>query len=1232
MNVFELEASLNFDTKEFKKSIKEAKKEIEELGKSFDSGNKETNEFQKELEELSDAVKEVAREDKKTSDETNELKKALEKLVEATKETSREEKKGAEQVEDYGEAVEDTAGKVGKLKTALERLKELPSVIEDKFKKLASTIKEMSVSSISKGFESLKNLSSEVADKMGQAVTKIKDGFVKVAQVGAASIGAATAAVTAFTKSALDNYSNYEQYVGGVETLFGESSQRLIDNADKAYKTAGMSVNEYMNTSIQGAAAMISALGGDQEKAVDLVDMSITDMSDNVNKMGTRMEDIQNAYRGFSRQNFTMLDNLALGFAGTKEGMEGLLSKAKEISGIEYDISSYADIVQAIHVVQQEMGITGTTAAEAADTIQGSAGSVKAAWENLKIELGKDNGDIQSKFNILAESVTTTANNIVPRVKKILSGISEAITSISPLISEQLPQLVSAIAPDILSSATSLFNALTVGVVNLLPAMGDAINEALPMMWRQIKDVGATLYDSVILPSWKYITQKLPTNIVDALNTISPIVSKSIPKIFSNFSTKFLPDIISSVSIVFNAVVETMTQLMPVLGKAINSSLPAVWAQMKDVGTTLYNNIVVPAWNFVTQKLPSLIGNGISKIDFANIGTKISNFIKEGMQGISTFVKELDWGQIAKSIGDMVMHIDWVGILKNLGSLLANIIAQVPDIIGGFYHSVVDGITDLLSGDVNVLGDQIADAFSNAKDSTKDMNDEILNARNRMDELKDTADDLSEKELTQVGRTQSLWKELQTLVDENGRVKDGYIDRVNYINNELKEATGTEIELVDGQIQKYDELKTKMDEVIQKKRVSILSDSYQDVYLQALEESHNAGSKNYEIQKNIRADNAELQKYYNQMRDAVVRAGSYNLGQLGLSAADIDKVKNASFDEFTRSLGITNNAIDVAANGLLDNESYNAAIKAMSDRAANQQNFNELMTGQEEYNRIIEFYEKAEAAIASGDYGLAQWYYQNITDVQNGTYEQMQDNATDTFSYIKSELDTAVEKYHASVMSEANDADEDLRGTIEGLVAYGQERGITGADLAKTGILDVLSEMDSFDTSAMEQFMAETGINLGDLLKNGIYSSLSGEVQSYLTQLLYETNDLIKPVVNEDGTIRFGGVNSLGDVREYVHPNARGGIFRKETHIFGEAGDEAVVPLANDELGIRQIADAITRNMGSTGTIINVNLDGANISSDYDVDRLTDRVIEKISEGMEALKIRESRGYGGVFA
>jgi len=289
----------------------------------------------------------------------------------------------------------------------------------------------------SSGYE--KGLSS-AKDKFSKVADGIKTGVSTIAKVTAGAVATGTAAVGALAKSSLDSYASYEQLVGGVETLFKDSADEVKKYADNAYKTAGMSANDYMDTAIQFSASLINSLDGNTEKAAKQVDKAITDMSDNVNKMGTSVESVQNAYRGFSRGNFTMLDNLSLGFAGTKEGMQQLLDKAHELSGIEYDIESYSDIVDAIHEVQVSMGITGTTAKEAAGTIEGSTASMKAAWHNLLIELGKEDGNVGGAFSVLFGSAKTNLSNTLPRVKQIARGIGQLSVTILAEIKKSLKE------------------------------------------------------------------------------------------------------------------------------------------------------------------------------------------------------------------------------------------------------------------------------------------------------------------------------------------------------------------------------------------------------------------------------------------------------------------------------------------------------------------------------------------------------------------------------------------------------------------------------------------------------------------------------------------------------------------------------------------------------------------------------------------------------------------------
>lgn len=265
--------------------------------------------------------------------------------------------------------------------------------------------------------------------KLQSGVGKVGSAIASTAKAGAiAGAAAAATAITATVKGAFSSYASYEQLAGGVETLFKKSSKIVLKYADEAYKTAGLSANDYMETITSFSASMITSLDGDTKKAASASNQAIIDMSDNANKMGTGIDRIQDAYQGFAKQNYTMLDNLKLGYGGTKTEMERLLSDAEKLTGKKYDISSFSDITEAIHEIQNQWDITGTTSKEAAGTIEGSINSMKASWQNWLTELGKDDGDIDGATTKLIDSVITAAQNAIPRVLTILDNLkSEAI-------------------------------------------------------------------------------------------------------------------------------------------------------------------------------------------------------------------------------------------------------------------------------------------------------------------------------------------------------------------------------------------------------------------------------------------------------------------------------------------------------------------------------------------------------------------------------------------------------------------------------------------------------------------------------------------------------------------------------------------------------------------------------------------------------------------------------------
>lgn len=298
----------------------------------------------------------------------------------------------------------------------------------------------------------------------------------------ASAIKEATAALVDLGKQSIMGFAEQEQLIGGVDTLFKESSAQVQQYANDAYKTAGLSANQYMETVTSFSASLLQSLSGDTAAAAQKADQAITDMSDNANKLGTDMTSIQDAYQGFAKQNYTMLDNLKLGYGGTKEEMQRLLADAEKFSGIKYDISSYADIVDAIHVVQTEMGITGTTAKEAATTIQGSANAKKSAWSNLLTGMSNENLDLDELVQNVVDSVGTFADNLLPRLQTMLprfaDGMTQLVNGLVPYVGPAMEMLLPALVQGV--------GGLVSGVVQALPAAVEAISAVVPMLVEQI--------------------------------------------------------------------------------------------------------------------------------------------------------------------------------------------------------------------------------------------------------------------------------------------------------------------------------------------------------------------------------------------------------------------------------------------------------------------------------------------------------------------------------------------------------------------------------------------------------------------------------------------------------------------------------------------------------------------------------------------------------------------------
>ena len=530
---------------------------------------------------------------------------------------------------------------------------------------------------------------SETSSKAETLAMKLKSGLATAAKVGTAALTAAATGVASLTKASIDQYAEYEQLVGGVDTLFKAASDKVQEYAANAYKTAGMSANEYMDTVTSFSASLLQSLGGDTEKAAQKADQAITDMADNANKMGTGMEMIQNAYQGFAKQNYTMLDNLKLGYGGTKEEMERLLADAEKLSGQKFDISSYSDIVDAIHVVQTEMGITGTTAAEAASTIEGSSGSAKAAWSNLITGIADENADFKTLTSNFVDSLVTAGKNIIPRISVILGGISQLVTSASTTI---IPMVITTITdnlPALLQAAVALVGALGQGIIDSLPAITQAAIDILFFLANALIENLPTLIDGIVqvtmtivqmLTSPDFLTQLIETAIL-LITTLAQGLIDAIPQLIAAVPL-IIGNLLAAIIVELPNIIQMGIDLLFALIDGIIKCIPELVAAVPTLIIAFINGIV----------------NNLDKIILA--GPQI---IVSLITGIIGAIPELIAAvpRIIAAIADTIRNYDWGGIGKNIVRGLKNGIAGMWGNIKSWFGDKVNG---LVSGVKKILG------------------------------------------------------------------------------------------------------------------------------------------------------------------------------------------------------------------------------------------------------------------------------------------------------------------------------------------------------------------------------------------------------------------------------------------------------------------------------------------------------------------------------------------------
>lgn len=583
------------------------------------------------------------------------------------------------------------------------------------------------------------SVQDEASENVETLSGKFKNGLATAAKVGAAAVGAAATGIATLTKNALNNYAEYEQLVGGVDTLFKDSSAKVQEYAANAYKTAGLSANEYMDTVTSFSASLLQSLGGDTEAAADMANVAITDMADNANKMGTDIASIQNAYQGFSKQNFTMLDNLKLGYGGTKEEMQRLINHANELNATQgkytdYSIESYADIVSAIHDVQVEMGIYGTTAKEASTTIQGSVSSMKSAWGNLLVGIADDNADFKTLTEQFVNSLVTVGENIIPRISVILGGISQLVTSASTTI---IPMVITTITdnlPALLQAAVALVGALGHGIIDSLPAITQAAIDILFFLANGLIENLPTLIDGIVqvtmtivqmMTSPGFLTQLIETAILlimtlaQGLIDAIPQLIAAVPLIIGNLLAAIiveLPSIIQMGIDLLFALIDGIIQCIPELVAAVPTliiafingivnNLDKIILAAPQIIVSLITGIVgaIPELIAAVPRIIAAIADTIRNYDWGSIGRNIVQGLKDGIAGM--------WNNIKNWFNEKVNGL--VGGVKRI--LGINSPSKVFAGIGGF---MAEG-----------LGDGFDDQFKSVKkDIENSMNFDAANA------------------------------------------------------------------------------------------------------------------------------------------------------------------------------------------------------------------------------------------------------------------------------------------------------------------------------------------------------------------------------------------------------------------------------------------------------------------------------------------------------------------------
>lgn len=551
---------------------------------------------------------------------------------------------------------------------------------------LASELRRAFGDSMPDGHKFGSSLGGKVVSGFGST---IKKGFALAAKAGIATISAASAGIGAIVKSSASAYADYEQNIGGIETLFKDNADTIVKYASEAYKTAGISANDYMQNVTSFSASLLQGLGGDTAQAAEIANEAMVDMSDNANKMGTDISAIQNAYQGFAKQNYTMLDNLKLGYGGTQAEMarlindSGVLGDSIKVDEKTVNSVSFDKMIEAIHKVQTDLDITGTTSKEAATTVSGSLGSVKAAWANLMAGMGDKNADLKNLIKEMVSTVKTFAKNIMPVIKQALSGVTTLISELAPDIAAELPQLVSDLLPQLIEAGTQIFQALVKGISDNIGTITQAAITAI-----------TTIATALIQNTGP---------LVQSLATIITTIAQALPTI--------LPDLI-------NAIVEQI----PTVIQAVIDCMPAIIDGTIQIVTAIAEALV--------DNIDLIIDGAVQIIDALAMSLSDSDTAAKLAQSA------------LEIIGTLTMEL-----LKNLPDILADGILIAVELIKGIAQGMVDyfaPVSDALSDMLIDLTDWFSRKWNDFKEWGSDMIQAFIDGiKEKWQSLKDTVCDVA---------------------------------------------------------------------------------------------------------------------------------------------------------------------------------------------------------------------------------------------------------------------------------------------------------------------------------------------------------------------------------------------------------------------------------------------------------------------------------------------------------